>query len=523
MYTESIILLIILAVIILLILYGHHLVSYSKELKESFTTSFSQGSESLIKGEAYDYYYQFLPSVANDMMEYINKELDSASNQKTDKAIESTRTFDVALKNDKSVTTKYMGDRGTVQNVIMPSTKLAIFLDIESYFDMNVQFPSDQYTKTASGMSRADFVTSLIRKYFQNFMTVNALDAYRAGVMPVYSIISSTRTQDDDTLVAEASVVLEMVRKAQSLMSADIKEDIPQFTLSRVYASVQDRLEAKAALLFRLLSDVDITNDNTLKANTSLDKNSISDTTKVAKKNKVQALEQTKSYQDPFLVCLLRSVIETARVAPAPSVRYNSTGQLIQFASRTGVSSANVSNYEVENVNTLGSGYTPNTLVLLGDTETAMYKERLRNVIAIMMKKLQAQEGAQTMCSTSNMTPSKQHCTTFTPSSEDSSLAEELVYYLFGFYKKATTKDMIAKEIGDLKSLSQNDTTKLSEDYIKAGFFTTDELIMLNNTDHRLHFIGPYTSCLRLLLSKVTGISGNATLREDLMLLNNER
>lgn len=81
---------------------------------------------------------------------------------------------------------------------------------------------------------------------------------------------------------------------------------------------------------------------------------------------------------------------------------------------------------------------------------------------------------------------------------------------------------MIEKEMMDLKNLSQNITNGLSEEYIKMGLFVTDELIQLNNTDHRMNFIGPFTSVLRMLVSTLVGVSGNATLREDLMLFDNE-
>jgi len=146
----------------------------------------------------------------------------------------------------------------------MPSTKLAIFLNVESYFNIETNFTTDMYQKTASGMTRGEFINTLIRKYFQNFMTVNALDAYRAGVMPVYSIVSSTKLQDEDTMVAEGSIILQIIRKAAQLNSDTVTETIPQFTLTRVYASVQDRLEAKSAFLLNLLQNVDITREATL-------------------------------------------------------------------------------------------------------------------------------------------------------------------------------------------------------------------------------------------------------------------
>lgn len=126
------------------------------------------------------------------------------------------------------------------------------------------------------------------------------------------------------------------------------------------------------------------------------------------------------------------------------------------------------------------------------------------------------------LCETKQLSES-QNCSRIATTSDDQDLASELVYYLMGFYKKNTTKGMIEKELGDLKSLSENSLKGLSEDYIKAGFFTTDELVMLNHGDHRLHFVGPYTACLRHVISHVSGISGSATLREDLILFDDER
>jgi hypothetical protein len=116
----------------------------------------------------------------------------------------------------------------------------------------------------------------------------------------------------------------------------------------------------------------------------------------------------------------------------------------------------------------------------------------------------------------------QQHCSTYSVSREDSELAEHLVHYVMGLYKDGKSKQLIEAEAQNLKSLSQNDTTKLSEQYIKKGLFTTEELVILNNIEHRSNFVGPYTASMRHLISNLAGVSGNATLREDLVLFDNE-
>jgi hypothetical protein len=70
----------------------------------------------------------------------------------------------------------------------MTSTKVSVFLDVDSYFNVDTKFAANKYTTTSTGASRSEFVTALIQKFFQNYMVVNALDAYNAGVMPVYTI-----------------------------------------------------------------------------------------------------------------------------------------------------------------------------------------------------------------------------------------------------------------------------------------------------------------------------------------------
>lgn len=84
----------------------------------------------------------------------------------------------------------------------------------------------------------------------------------------------------------------------------------------------------------------------------------------------------------------MRSLTETTRLTPSPSLRFDKDGMIVSFASKTGVSAPGTSLYSIQNVNTLGSGYVPNALILLSDTEEDAYKDRLRNMFAILMKRL---------------------------------------------------------------------------------------------------------------------------------------
>lgn len=79
-------------------------------------------------------------------------------------------------------------------------------------------------------------------------MVVNAIEAYKSGAMPVYQVLSTTRTLDDDLLMNEASIILSLLRDA--LRIVNVNESIPDFSMTRIYASAQDRLEAKASFLF---------------------------------------------------------------------------------------------------------------------------------------------------------------------------------------------------------------------------------------------------------------------------------
>ena len=94
------------------------------------------------------------------------------------------------------------------------------------------------------------------------------------------------------------------------------------------------------------------------------------------------------------------------------------------------------------------------------------------------------------------------------------------MYYLLGMYKDSSSKSSIETKVSQLKALSENNSKMYPDSYIRQGLFTTDELILLNNTEHRFNFVGPYTACLRLLIASLPGISGNATLREDLTLFD---
>lgn len=85
----------------------------------------------------------------------------------------------------------------------------------------------------------------------------------------------------------------------------------------------------------------------------------------------------------------------------------------------------------------------------------------------------------------------------------DNELANEMVYYLMGFYYKPTTESMIKKTVADMKKLANNDLSGLSKTFINAGLFDTDELTLLNNVDNRLHFVGPFTACLRCILMEL--------------------
>lgn len=82
---------------------------------------------------------------------------------------------------------------------------------------------------------------------------------------------------------------------------------------------------------------------------------------------------------------------------------------------------------------------------------------------------------------------------------------------------------MVKKTVANLKQLAKNDTSGLSKDFIRAGLFDTDELVLLNNVDNRLHFVGPYTACLRCLLMELEGLTGNSSLREDLVIFDDDR
>lgn len=510
----------ILFVIIALCLYGIHEYQYLMNVKEDFASqkTFTQGST----GQHKDYFYQFLPDISHSIRKEIENELNTAPNTHGD----DIKNFGNALEENKSVQTEYQDPK---RNLIMTSTKLAIFLGVENEFNIQTNFAYNAFSKTSSGKTRLEFVNHLIRTYFQNFMVVNALRAYNSGNLPIFSVISHTSKDvlDDDSVVNEATLCMYILQAYAKENSGLEIEEIPSFSMSRVYQSTQDRLEAKASYIFLLMRQVDIAQPNYLRTHTSeMAKLAMNEETKEALKTKAQALEQVASYRHPFLVALCRALIETRRKTPASSTRRTSSGSLIPFASRSGVSSDTVASNQVVGVNTLGSGYVPNVLTLLGDKETSSFKQRVRNAFAIMLKRVKAQSAIHaTKCSTHlnmGLNDGHQSCTVFTPDKDDSDLVEELVYYIFGLYKYNRTKKMIANELMDLKSLSQNQTDGLGKDFQNMGLFQTDELIQLNNVDHRMNFIGPYTAVLRMCISSLKGISGNATLREDLLLFTRD-
>ncbi len=96
-----------------------------------------------------------------------------------------------------------------------------------------------------------------------------------------------------------------------------------------------------------------------------------------------------------------------------------------------------------------------------------------------------------------------------------------------GIYKNSNSRVLVDADIQNIKDLAQNETNNLPEDFSKLGYFDTEELILLNNVDHRSNFIGPYTACLRHVLSNVPPIStttggSDTSLRQDLNLFNRE-
>ena len=515
-------------IVIGLILYSMNIISYNRDKKEEYSNyiAFSQGSQDILNGTKQDYFYQLVPLISKQLLMDVNEELDRAEKtQEGQAAVNEPITFTTELQSNTDIKTKYIDSS---RNLILPSTKLAIFLGLESYFNINGTYASNQYANTSTGKSKTDLVNHLIKKYFQNFNLVNALDAYTYGILPVYPITSSTNDLDQDTLVSEGALILAIIRQMKKTHSDLPIEKIPSFSASRVYQSTQDRLEAKCSLLFRLINNVSITkadNFKTLITNNQLNTiktNDVSQDTKMSLNLKLKALEQTQAYREAFIVALMRSINEKTGTKTDLATMKDSSNDLTYFASRTGVSSNQVSNYEVVPASQMGSGYVPNTMTLLGDTEPIPYKQRLRDAISILMKNVStANSHGVTQCSSSVMNE-QQHCSTYSNSREDSDLAEHLVYYVMGIYKDGKSKGLIEAEAQKLKSLSQNDTTKLSEQYIKQGLFTTDELVILNNIEHRSNFVGPYTASMRHLISNLSGVSGNATLREDLVLFDNE-
>ena len=138
--------------------------------------------------------------------------------------------------------------------------------------------------------------------------------------------------------------------------------------------------------MFRLITSASIADVESWKTYIadSSDKKFISSDTEKTVVTKTKAMEQTLGYKDPFLVTLMRSLVEKGRFPPSDTVRRDSDGTLVYGVSRTGVSKATYTEYGVK---TLKPGYTVNAIVRLGDGETAdAYMLRVRDMIAIMLK-----------------------------------------------------------------------------------------------------------------------------------------
>jgi hypothetical protein len=86
------------------------------------------GTHSAITGHSPEYFYAFLPTLASEMMKYIEEEIDGSPKKNGDNAKEAVKTFNSALVDNTQVKQKYMD---TKKNTIMTSTKLAIFLGME--------------------------------------------------------------------------------------------------------------------------------------------------------------------------------------------------------------------------------------------------------------------------------------------------------------------------------------------------------------------------------------------------------
>ena len=372
-------------------------VLHRNQEKETFLnqTSFSQGSSDFVQGVKRDYFFQTVPLIAQKLHKDIADELNSAPKtvaKDETQTVNANMNFLTELQTNKDIKMKYMSE---TQDSITPSTLVSIFLGLESHFNVSVSnFSHNAYAKTVNNKTKEQFVNMLIKKYFQNFNFVNALDAYRHGQMPVYSIVSSSDLKDEDTLVHEASLVLQIIRKAKEVHSDWPLHEIPSFSMSREYQSTQDRLESKAALMFRVMTDSTISNKDTFKSVIStLEDDSgpspINETIKKTLSMKAHAMDQANGYANPFLVTLMRSILEKTGTQSEPTTRFDESNQLVQYASRTGYTStsANVDNYAVVSVRGgIGSGYIPNTLRLISDGEVESFRIRLRDVIMIMMK-----------------------------------------------------------------------------------------------------------------------------------------
>ena len=497
-------------------------VSYTRtNLMESFSSRFSAGSGSYDSNDVIqkDYFFQLVPDISIKLILEINDELNSSSKKESEGTASEPMTFSEELNARNDMKQRYMVNGG-----IPPSTILSLFLGNETNFNIKLDttFATNEYATTSTGKSREEFVNHIISKYFQNFNLVNALDGYRLGMMPTYSITNASGMIDKDTLVNQASLILQIIRSYKNTHSDKEIDDIPSFSMSRVFQSTQDRLESKCALLFKLITDVDITNVDTWKSSVVdlEDKDYYSEDVKTSVSEKTKALEQTQGYVQPFMVALMRNLLDKTGLTPTTQSLVDTDGLLVYNASRTGVSKTNGTITQYDRI-PLPTGYVPNTLKLLGDVEPIAFKNRFRDMMFILLKNLRSPYVSQVTQCLDNSIEEKQHCSKYWESRDDIALTERMVYYLMGIYKDSSSKKVIEQDIKNLKDLAEDNVSDVTFEYVKKGFFTTDELVLLNGLEHRTNFIGPYTSCLRLIISRLPSITGgsNATMREDLMLI----
>ena len=474
-----------------------------------------------------DYFYEYLPSYSRKLLKFIQSEIDSAvkTNPEKDSTDTTEVTFSSELQKNEDIKKKYVVGEN---NVIMASTKLGIYLNVEKNFGVSTEFDEAPYLKTSSNITRNQFVDAIINNYFQNYMIVNALDSYFVGRMSMFNIMKNTSDSemgDDDAVVSEASSILQMVRKYISLNPGAVKEKIPSFSMTRVHQSIQDRLEAKAEYMFRLMSEVDITKPDVIdNKSAELEKLAIkAEDIQLSLKSDSKALKQVQSYKYPFMVALFRSFIMEGGSAPELVMRRNKNGEYVYFASRTGVSASGVNNQTV--IPVTGDNYTPNALVRIGETGHDAYKTRLGQAFVIMMKNLNANNVMGTVCNKNGLVlGEKLNCSHYNADVKDVELVKRMVYYVFGMYSDAQAKSYIDTELKKLREFNSDKEEDWMVSYRNKGLLNTDEMNMLNGVDHRLNFIGPYTSSLRCVIGNLkSGITNETSnIRQELSLLNNE-